>query len=57
VILHSRTVDVVPFSQGQELVRNNELPVAALIEIGTDHRLADPEPLQALLEACAGKAE
>ena len=57
VILHSRTVDVVPFSQGQELVRNNELPVAALIEIGTDHRLADPEPLEAMLEACGRGTE
>jgi hypothetical protein len=39
VILHSWADDVVPFSHGQELVRNSELPVAALIEIGTDHRL------------------
>ena len=25
---------------------------AALVEVGTDHRLADPEPLEAMLEAC-----
>jgi hypothetical protein len=28
------------------------LPESALVEIGTDHRLADPEPLRAMLEAC-----
>jgi hypothetical protein len=56
VILHSRA-DVVPFSHSEELVRNSELPVSALIEIGTDHRLADPEPLEAMLEACEGRAE
>ena len=27
-------------------------PSSALIEVGTDHRLADPEPLEALLRAC-----
>jgi hypothetical protein len=26
--------------------------VSALLEVGTDHRLADPEPLKAMLEAC-----
>ena len=26
----------------------------ALIEVGNDHRLADPEPLEALLRACGG---
>jgi len=25
---------------------------ATLIEVGTDHRLADPEPLAAMLRAC-----
>jgi alpha-beta hydrolase superfamily lysophospholipase len=52
VILHSRADDVVPFSDSEELVRNSGLPVSALIEVGTDHRLADPEPLKAMLEAC-----
>jgi len=33
-------------------VRNSGLSEAALVEIGSDHRLADPEPLEALLEAC-----
>jgi hypothetical protein len=57
VILHSWADDVVPFSHSEELVRNSELPVSALIEVGTDHRLADPEPLEAMLAACEGRAE
>ncbi len=52
VILHSRADDVVPFVDSEELVRNSGLPGSALIEVGTDHRLADPEPLQKMLEAC-----
>jgi alpha-beta hydrolase superfamily lysophospholipase len=52
VILHSRADDVVPFAHSEELVRNSGLPSSALIEVGTDHRLADPEPLMAILEAC-----
>jgi alpha-beta hydrolase superfamily lysophospholipase len=53
-ILHSRSDDVVPFADSEELVRNNGLPAHALIEVGTDHRLADPEPLAAMLNACIG---
>jgi hypothetical protein len=52
VIVHSRADDMVPFSHSEELVRKSGLPVSALIEVGTDHRLADPEPLKAMLEAC-----
>jgi alpha-beta hydrolase superfamily lysophospholipase len=51
-ILHSRADDVVPFADSEELVRNSGLPASALVEIGTDHRLADPEPLEAMLRAC-----
>jgi hypothetical protein len=50
VILHSRADDVVPFTDSEELVKNSE---ATLIEFGTDHRLADPEPLAAMLKACS----
>jgi hypothetical protein len=49
VILHSRADDVVPFAHSEELARNSG---ATLIEVGTDHRLADPEPLAAMLNAC-----
>jgi hypothetical protein len=50
-ILHSRADDVVLFTDSEELVRNSDLPPSALIEIGNDHRLADPEPLAVML-AC-----
>ena len=52
VILHSRQDDVVPFRDSRELVENSGLPESALIEVGNDHRLADPEPLEAMLAAC-----
>src|SRR5262245_54192909 len=55
VILHSRA-DVVPFANGEELVGNSGLPASALVEVGDDHRLADPEPLRKMLEACEGAA-
>ena len=51
VILHSRADDVVPFADSEELVRSSGLPASALIEVGDDHRLADPEPLEKMLEA------
>ena len=53
-ILHSRADDVVPFADSEELVRNSGLPASALIEVGTDHRLADQEPLAAMLRVCEG---
>ncbi len=56
-ILHSRLDEVISFGDSEELVRNSELPASALIEIGSDHRLADPAPLQTMLDAClAAKA-
>ena len=50
-ILHSRADDLVPFENSVELLANSGLPEWALIEVGQDHRLADPEPLEALLRA------
>jgi hypothetical protein len=38
----------------EELVYNSGLPPSALVEVGTDHRPADPEPLRTMLEACEG---
>jgi predicted esterase YcpF (UPF0227 family) len=52
VILHSRADDVVPFADSEELVRNSRLPASVLIDVGQDHRLADLEPLQKMLQAC-----
>jgi len=51
VILHSRADDTVPFADSEELVRISGLSPEALIEVGTDHRLADPEPLKKMVEA------
>jgi hypothetical protein len=55
-VLHSRADDVVPFADSEELVRKSGLPARALIEVGDDHRLADPAPLRKMLEACEGAA-
>jgi hypothetical protein len=52
VILHARADDVVPSADSEELVRSSGLPASALIEVGDDHRLADPEPLETMLGAC-----
>jgi dipeptidyl aminopeptidase/acylaminoacyl peptidase len=52
LILHSRADDVVPFADSEALVKNSGLLPSALIEVGSDHRLADPEPLAAMLRAC-----
>src|SRR5947209_16167575 len=54
VILHSRADDVVPFGGSEELVSNTGRPASVLIEVGDDHRLADPEPLAAMLRGSEG---
>jgi hypothetical protein len=54
-ILHSRADDVVPFTDSVELISMSQLPDTALIEVGQDHRLADVEPLEALLRAVEGR--
>lgn len=53
VILHSRADDVIPFAHSEQLTRQSG---AKLIEVGHDHRLADPQPLSAMLEACEAVA-
>ena len=55
VILHSRADDVVPFADSEELAKNSG--GLALIEVGNDHRLADPESLAAMLRACEAAPE
>ena len=54
-LLHSRADDVVPFQDSVELLSKSGLPETALIEVGLDHRLADPEPLEALLWVVEGR--
>lgn len=51
-VLHSRKDDVIPFADSEELVARSGLSPETLIEVGQDHRLADPEPLKAMLDAC-----
>jgi hypothetical protein len=51
-ILHSRNDDVIPFADSEELVAASGLPRTALIETGNDHRLADPDSLRSMLNAC-----
>ena len=55
-ILHSRTDDVVPFLDSEELVANSGLPSSALVEVGTEHRLAEPDALDKMLEVVEGAA-
>ncbi len=59
MILHSQADDVVPFADTQELLRNSGLDESALIVVGCDHRLADPESLavmvSAVVEACEAR--
>ncbi len=50
-ILHSRADQTVPFSDSEELAGDSGLPSDALIEAGTEHRLADEESLAAMLRA------
>jgi alpha-beta hydrolase superfamily lysophospholipase len=52
VILHSEADDVIPIEESRELARASGLPELALIVVGNDHRLAEPEPLRAMLGAC-----
>ena len=51
-ILHSRADETVPFEDSLELLRNSGSPGSALIKVGTEHRLADAESLQAMLRMC-----
>ena len=51
-ILHSRADDIVPFADSEELLRNSGLPASALVEAGHDHRLADQETLEKMLDLC-----
>ena len=54
VILHSEADDVIPIADSRELLLTSGLPESALVVVGRDHRLADPEPLRALLTALTG---
>lgn len=51
-ILHSRGDEVIAFEDSETLVEQSGLAPEALIEVGSDHRLADPESLSAMLWIC-----
>jgi hypothetical protein len=57
VILHSRADDVIPFADSEELVKNSGLPAYVLMETGSDHRLADTESLDLMLDCCSDEEE
>ena len=42
----------MPISDSLELVRNSGVTESALIVVRTEHRLANPGPLEAMLDAC-----
>jgi hypothetical protein len=50
IILHSNADETIPFADSQELLRNSRLAESALIVVGYEHRLADPESLAKMLE-------
>jgi hypothetical protein len=52
VILHSRADEVIPFEDSVELAARSGLQAGQLIEVGSDHRLATSDALQAMLDAC-----
>lgn len=51
-ILHSRGDEVIAFEDSEMLVEQSGLAPEALIEVGSDHRLADTESLSAMLWIC-----
>jgi hypothetical protein len=51
IIIHSEADDVIPIAHSRELLTRSKLPASALVIVGSDHRLADPEPLAAMLAA------
>ena len=52
VILHSRADDIVDYSSSEDLI-TAAAGKAALLEVGTDHRMNAPEVLDTVLKAIA----
>ncbi len=50
-IPRSRADDVIPFADSEQRVARSGLLPETLIEVGNDHRLADPGSLEAMLTA------
>ncbi|MGI9474326.1 MAG: alpha/beta fold hydrolase [Rubripirellula sp.] len=51
-VLHSRQDEVIPYHDSDELVTSSRLRPEQFVTTGKDHRLADPESLNAMLKAC-----
>lgn len=56
LILHAVDDEVIPYTDSLELLRNSGLSEDGLITVGTEHRLADPASLAALLAAVESSA-
>jgi len=52
LILHSRNDDVIPFTDSDKFVAGSGLRPESLIEVGSDHRLADEASLSVMLWIC-----
>lgn len=52
LVLHSPSDDVIPFADSQTLIETSGLSGSHLQRIGSDHRLATPEAIKALGDAC-----
>jgi hypothetical protein len=52
MVLHARNDEIIAFQDSVELVRNSGKERAVLLEVGHDHRLADPESLATMEWAC-----
>jgi hypothetical protein len=50
-ILHSEGDSVIPIADSRELIRASGLPGSALVVVGADHNMVDPEAFRALIEA------
>ena len=57
LVFHSRLDDVIPFEDSEELVARSGLPSETVVQVGADHRLADPGSLQAMLAACVSPCD
>ena len=52
LILHSRLDEVIPFEDSEDLIAQSRLSADHILEVGSDHRLADPQSLATMEWAC-----
>ena len=56
IVLHSDADDVIPIADSRDLIARSGLPAGALVVVGADHNMTDPEALAALLSAIRNAA-